>query len=63
MFVMAVMTVLCTAGVTFCLRFMSALLKERKPRVVGYLVIQPAASSESRTAELGQWKKPATRAA
>jgi hypothetical protein len=63
MFVMAVMTMLCAAGVTFCLRFLLALRTECKPRRIGYLVVQRPGSSEDRIAEFRQRKKTATHAA
>jgi hypothetical protein len=63
MLVVALMTVLCAAGITFYVRFLLALHKERKPRVVGYLVIPPSSASEKRTAELRPWKEQTTRAA
>lgn len=63
MFVMALMTVLCTAGITFYVRFLFELQKERKARVVGYLVIPPSSASEKRTEDLRPWKEQTTRAA
>jgi hypothetical protein len=39
MFVMAVMTVLCTAAVAFCVRVLVALCRESKPRRINYWVL------------------------
>jgi len=63
MFVMAVMTVLCTAGIAFYVRFLVALCKECKPRPVGYWVRLRLGSGESTIAELPERRKPVTRAA
>ena len=63
MFVMAVMTVLCAAGVTFCLRFLLALRTECKPRRIGYWVRLRLGSGEDTIAELQQGERPVTRAA
>jgi hypothetical protein len=63
MFVMAVMTLLCTAGMAFCVRFLVALCKECKPRRIGYWVRLRLASGEDAIAELQERKRPATRAA
>jgi hypothetical protein len=38
MFVVAFMTVLCTGGAMFCVRFLVALYKEREPHPIGYWV-------------------------
>lgn len=63
MFVTAVMTVLCTAGIAFYVRFLVALCKECKPRRIGYWVRLRLGSSEDTIAELQQGKRPVTRAA
>jgi len=63
MFVTGVMTVLCTAGVAFYVRFLVALCKECKPRRIGYWVRLRVGSGEDAIAELRQRKKPVTRAA
>ena len=63
MFVMAAMTVLCTAGIAFYLRFLVALCKERKPHSSGYWVRLRLGSGDGRIAELPERRKPATRAA
>ena len=63
MFVMAFMTLLCTGGAMFCVRFLVALCKECKPRRIGYWVRLRVGSGEDAIAELRQRKKPVTRAA
>jgi hypothetical protein len=63
MFVTGVITVLCTAGIAFYVRFLVALCKECKARRIGYWVRLRLGSSENAIAELQQGKKPATRAA
>ena len=63
MFVTVVMTVLCTAGIAFYVRFLVALCKERKPRLIGYWVRLRLGSGEDTIAELQERKKPVTRAA
>jgi hypothetical protein len=63
MLVMAVMTLLCVAGVTFCLRFMVALCKEHERHQIGYSVHRQLSSGESPITELQGRKKPVTHAA
>jgi len=63
MFVTTVMTVLCTAGIAFYVRFLVALCKECKPRLIGYWVRLRLGSGENAIAELQEREKPATRAA
>jgi hypothetical protein len=63
MFVMPVMTALCTAGIAFYLRFLVALWKECRPRRIGYFVRVRLDSGEDTIAELQQRKRPVTRAA
>jgi hypothetical protein len=63
MFVMAVMTVLCTASIAFYVRFLVALCKECKPRPIGYWVRLRLGSGEDTIAELQERKVPVTRAA
>ena len=63
MFVTGVMTVLCTAGIAFYVRFLVALCKECKPRRIGYWVRLRVGSGEDAIAELQQRKKTVTRAA
>ena len=58
-----VMTVLCTAGIAFYVRFLVALCKERKPRLIGYWVRLRLGSGEDTIVELQERKKPVTRAA
>lgn len=59
-FVMAAMTVACTGGAVFCVRFLVALCKEREPRRIGYWVRLRLSSGTDTIAELHQYKKPAT---
>ena len=56
MFVTAVMTVLCTAGTAFYVRFLVALCKECKPRSIGYWVRLRLGSSEDTTGTAGAQK-------
>jgi hypothetical protein len=63
MFVLALMTVLCTGGAMFCVRFLIALCKWREARRIGYRVRLRLGSGTDTVAELQQCKKPVTRAA
>ena len=63
MFVTGVMTVLCTAGIAFYVRFLVALCKECRPRPIGYWVRLRLGSVDNAIAEPQQRKKPVTRAA
>jgi hypothetical protein len=63
MFVTGLMTLLCTAGVAFCVRFLVALCKECTPRRIGYWVRVRLGSGENAISELQERKKPVTRAA
>jgi hypothetical protein len=63
MFVTGVMTLLCTEGIAFYVRFLVALCKECKPRRMVYWVRLRLGSGENAIAELPQRKKPVTRAA
>jgi hypothetical protein len=63
MFVMALMTVLCTAGIAFYLRFLVALCKECKPHSIGYWVRLRLAPSEDTIAEVRERDQTLTRAA
>jgi hypothetical protein len=63
MFVKTVVTVLCTAGIAFYVRFLVAISKECKPRSVDYWVRVRLNSGEGTTAALQEWAKPATRVA
>jgi hypothetical protein len=63
MFVMAAMTVLCTAGIAFYVRFLVALSKECKPRRIGFWVRMRLAADEDAIGELQERKKLFNRAA
>jgi hypothetical protein len=63
MFVTGLMTLLCTAGIAFYVRFLVALWKECEPRRIGYWVRLRLGSGENAIAELQERKKPVTRAA
>ena len=63
MFVMAAMTVLCTAGIAFSIRFLVALSKECKPRRIGYWLRMRLGSGENAIAELQERQTVLTRAA
>jgi hypothetical protein len=63
MFVMAAMTVMCTASIAFYVRFLVALCRECKPRPIGYWVRLRLGSGEDTIAELPGRRKPVRRAA
>jgi len=63
MFVTAVMTVVCTAGVAFNVRFLVALCRECTFHRTGDWVRLRLDSSEDAVVELPQWKQSVTRAA
>jgi hypothetical protein len=63
MLVTGLVTLLCTAGVAFYVRFLVALCKECKPRRIGYWVRVRLGSGENAISELQERKKPVTRAA
>jgi hypothetical protein len=63
MFVIALMTVLCTSGVAFYVRFLVALCRECKPRPIGYWVRLRLASGEDTITEMHEREQPLTRAA
>jgi hypothetical protein len=63
MFLKAVMTMLCTAGIVFYLRFLVALCNERKPHSSGYWVGLRLGSGDGTIAELPERRQSATRAA
>jgi len=63
MLVKMAMTLLCTAGIAFYVRFLVALWKDRKPRSGGYWVRLPFDSGEATIAELPEQRKPMSRAA
>jgi hypothetical protein len=52
MFVIAAWTALSTAGIAFYVRFLVALQKERKPRLIGYWVRLRLGAREDTIAEL-----------
>jgi len=58
-----VITLLCTGGIAFYVRFLVALSKESKPRSSGYWVRLRLGSGEDTIAELPRRRKPVTRAA
>jgi len=57
MFVTGLITVLCTAGIAFYVRFLVALCKECTPRRIDYWVRLRLGSGEDAIAELQQRKK------
>ena len=57
------MTLVCTAGIAFYVRFLVALWKDRRPRSGGYWVRLKLGSGESTIAELLEQRKPVSRAA
>jgi hypothetical protein len=63
MFIAAVATALCIAGVAFCVRFLLALCNEPSRGRVTYWTVSRLAPGEGVIAELQQGKKPVTRAA
>jgi hypothetical protein len=63
MFLKTVMTLLCTAGIAFYVRFLVALCKESQPRSSGSWVRLRLGSGEGTIAELPKRRKPVTRAA
>ena len=63
MFVTGLITLLCTAGIAFYVRFLVALCKEWEPRRIGYWVRLRLGSGENTISELQERKKPVTRAA
>jgi hypothetical protein len=62
-FVIAVMTVLGTAGIAFYVRFLAELCKECKPRSGGYWVRLRLGSHEDTMVELSKRRKSVARAA
>ena len=62
-FTSAVMTVLCTAGIAFYVRFLVALCKECKPTRTGYWVCLRLGSGENAITEPQQREKTVARAA
>ena len=63
MFVTGLMTLLCTAGIAFYVRFLVALCKECESRRIGYWARLRLGFGENAIAELQERKKPVTRAA
>ena len=63
MFATGLMTLLCTAGIAFYVRFLVALCKECKPGPIGYWVRLRLGSGENAISELQKRKTPVTRAA
>jgi hypothetical protein len=63
MFLKTVMTLLCTAGIAFYMRFLVALCKESKSRSSGYWARLRVGSGEGTIAELPKRRTPVTRAA
>ena len=63
MLVMAIMTLLCTAGVAFYLRFLGALCRESKSQLIGYWIRLRLDSGENAVTELHPQKSSMTRAA
>jgi hypothetical protein len=57
------MTVLCTAAVTFYLRFLVALFKECQPRGTGYWVRLRHGSDEDMLEKVQEQRTPVSRAA
>ena len=63
MLLIPAMTVLCTAGVVFYVRFLVALCKECKLRRSGYWLRLRLGSREATILELQRSERPVTRAA
>ena len=63
MFVSALMTLLCTAGIGFYARFLIALRKERKPRSSGYWVRMRLDSGAEPSVERQELPRAVNRAA
>jgi hypothetical protein len=63
MVLISVMSVLCTAGVAFYVRFLLALCKECKPKLTGYWMFLRLASSEGNLIVLPLLEEPVKRAA
>jgi hypothetical protein len=62
-FVKIGMTIVCTVGIAFYVRFLVALWKEREPRASGYWVRLRLRYVEDSIAQLPERRKPVTRAA
>jgi hypothetical protein len=63
MVLISVMSVLCTAGVAFYVRFLLALCKECRLKLTGYWMFLRLASSEGNLIELPLLEEPVERAA
>lgn len=63
MFAKMALTLLCTAGVAFYVRFLVALWNDPRPRSGGYWVRLRFDSGEGTVAELPEQRKPVSRAA
>jgi len=63
MFLKTLMTLLCTAGIAFYVRFLVALCKDRGARSSGYWVRLRLGSGEDTLTQLPERRKPVTRAA
>ena len=62
MFATAAITLLCTAGISYYVRFLVALCKECKPHRIGYWVRMRLGSGEKSIPERRQPERPVTRA-
>jgi hypothetical protein len=63
MFAMTAITLLCTAGISFYVRFLVALCRECKNRRIGYWVRVRLGSGEESIPDLRERERPMTRAA
>ena len=63
MFATTAITLLCAAGVSFYVRFLLALCRERKTRRIGYWVYVRLRFDEKSIPELREREQPVTRAA
>jgi hypothetical protein len=63
MFATTAITLLCTAGISFYVRFFVAMCRECKRRRIGYWVRVRLSSGEESIPELRQRERPVTRAA
>ena len=63
MFVTIAITLICTAGVSFYLRFMVALCKECRPHRIGYWVCLRPNTAEEEIARRQERPEPMARAA
>jgi hypothetical protein len=63
MFAKTAITLLCTAGISFYVRFLVALCRECKTRRIGYRVRVRVGSGEESIPDLRKREQPVTRAA